>query len=81
MMSEEFDDLKDHKGRVHYTVSALKVIETIESCKTTEHLEGATRMVELFYRLYSDHIFDETEEEITEALNTKKPELHYEKYT
>ena len=36
----------------HLTETYNKIIATIESCKTEEQLEGASRMVENFKRIY-----------------------------
>lgn len=74
-MSEDFTGLKDRKGRVEVGVASLKVIDVIESCKTPDQLEGARQLADNFYRLYSDWIFDETEEAITGALEDKADEL------
>lgn len=76
MMPEDFTGLKDRKGRVDPSVASMKVVEVIESCQTPEQLEGARQLVDNFYALYNDWIFDETEEEITMALEDKARELH-----
>ena len=38
----------------HLVLAYNKVIEVIKSCKTKEHLEGASRMVENFKILYKE---------------------------
>ena len=39
-------------------ISVMRVLDTIDSCKTKEHLEGASRMVELFKKMFSEHTSD-----------------------
>jgi hypothetical protein len=72
----DFDGFKDHKGRVDPNVAGIRVIDVIESCTTLQHIKGAEQMVKNFYALYNDWIFDETADEIGEAMVEQKLKLH-----